>query len=70
MSEAAFLEELAQPYRELGINMEEHHLPVPHDHSPPLQTIVSNAWDGIVLKESWSGAIIHCENPVDVVEWV
>lgn len=67
MSNPGFLEDLAQPYRELGINMEEHHLPVPLSHVPPLTRIENEGWNGIVLKESWSGAFIHCENPTEVI---
>lgn len=54
------------PYRLLGIDVEDPHIPVPESHRPNTQTIVSNGYEGIVVKEPETGAFIHCERPVEV----
>lgn len=60
------IRDLTEPYRQAGINMREHHVPAPERHRPPAETIVSNGYEGIVVKEVETGAFMHCENPKEV----
>jgi len=47
---------------------------VPSGHAPRLETLISNAYVGIIVAEREggmdSGAWVHCENPVDTREWL
>lgn len=63
---SGFLLDLTQPYRDLGIDMEADHVPVPIGHSPDLEYVVSTGFEGISLREPGSDVSIHCENPVEV----
>lgn len=60
------IRDLTAPYRRAGINMREHHMPAPERHRPVVETIVSNGFAGIVVKEPETGAFVHCERPVGV----
>jgi len=46
--------------------MNNEHIPVPSGHAPRLDTHTSDGYHGITVTERETGAVMHCENPVEV----
>lgn len=47
----------------------QHHVPewpVPLSHTPPVTSVESDGFVGVLLRESFSDATIHCGNPMEV----